>query len=157
MLSLIIVLVAVCFLGLALKLGKRRDQSPTSIVPSRARRGTASAFPPRLHESSSEQNLGRVLAYLSRLHKIPLNSGERFFVKTGLSPYYHLCVDDFIPMSCPACEWSRCNSDLIEWRRKALLGLANKLEFQRSTSQMVLNLTSPQGPPGESSAMRSAP
>ena len=134
MLSLIIVLATYFFLWLARTLLRRRDESPTAIVPNCAWCKTkASAFSQhRCHDSSSQQYLGKVLAYLSQLYGIPLNSGERFFVKTGLSPYWHRCVDDFIPMPCPACEWSSRHHDLIDWRGEALVKLADRLKVQRA-------------------------
>lgn len=140
MVSLTIVLAVGILLGLARTLLKRRDERPTAIVASctwrKAKKSVSSQH--RRHDSSSQQDLGKVLAYLSQLYEIPLNAGERFFVKTGLSPYCHYCVDDFIPMGCPACEWSSRHRDLINWRGGALVRLAQKLKAQRST-QMLLD------------------
>ena len=159
MLWLIIVLAAFFFFGLARTLLRRRGWSPTAIVPSCSWRKTKTSAlrQSRRHESFSQQHLGKVLEYLSQLYGIPLHAGERFFVTTGLSPYCHLCVDDFIPMPCPACEWSRSNFCLIGWRREALLELADKLEVQRSMSQMLLNLAPPQGRRCGSATIESAP
>lgn len=134
MLSLTIVLAAFFFLWLARTLLTRRDESPAPVVPRCAWRKTKTSAlrQSRRHELSSPQYLGQVLAYLSRLYGIRLDGGERFFVMTGLSPYYHLCVDDFIPMPCPACEWSSRHHDLIDWRGEALVKLADRLKGESS-------------------------
>lgn len=153
MLSLIIVLAAFFVLVLAHTLVRRRGESPTVIVQSSACRKTkASAFSPyRRHKSPSQQDLGQVLAYLSQLYEIPLDAGERFFVKTGLCPYWHTCIDDFIPLLCPACEWSRRHRGLIDWHGEALVKLAQRLDVQRSAMHLDLE---PSNQPTGSSAVQ---
>ena len=83
------------------------------------------------------KDLGALLAYASRICEVPFGATEYYFVKTGFSPYWHTCVDDFVPMLCPACEWSVRNRELIEWRREALIKLSKNLELFRSTQKTI--------------------
>ena len=104
------------------------------------------------HDRSS-QELGNLLAYLSQIHGIQFERGEYFFVRTGLSPYCHYCIDDFIPTGCPACEWSSRHHELIDWRGEALVKLAQRLKVRRS-SQMVLDLVPPKELAGSSTVQQ---
>jgi hypothetical protein len=86
------------------------------------------SWQPRL----SVEELGKILAHASQVCGIPFDPGEYFFVKTGFSPYWHTCIDDFIPMLCPACEWSSRHRELIDWRSGALLKLERRLKNRQS-------------------------
>jgi hypothetical protein len=144
-LSLIIVLAVLFILGLARTLLERTDERPIAVVPS----CSWSKFKPRAaserktHQNSSQQNLGKVLAYLCKRYGISLDLGEYFFVKTGFSPYAHECVDYFFAIPCSACEWAEHHRELIEWHREALFKLANHIKDQRSLSQIIIDFAPP--------------
>jgi hypothetical protein len=87
-----------------------------------------------VHREAFGRELGQVLAAMCEMSAIRLDRRELFFVKTGLCPYCHDCVDNFIPMLCPACEWPVHNLDLIAWRHEMLL----KLERQGQSSLEIV-------------------